>query len=263
VNKSTTLAVCGKGGVGKTSFSALMVKLLAKNTDRKILAIDADPSAGLASSLGVRVTKSVDDIRKDIIKQIRDGKVQDSKDTLNILDYELLDALEEAEGFALLAIGRPEDEGCYCKVNSLLKDIILNLAGSFDYVIIDGEAGIEQINRRVMKTVDHLIVLSDTSVKGVNVALAIYDVANKNHAVDFSRIGLVLNRVKNEEEVGQISRRIPFEIFGWIPEDELIRQYDFQGKPLTVLPDDTNSVRAISSILEKIVQKHGAELENK
>lgn len=263
MNKTTTLAVCGKGGVGKTSFSALMVKHLAKNTDRKILAIDADPSGGLASSLGVRAKKSVDDIRKDIIRQIRDGNVKDSKDTLNMLDYELLDALEEADGFALLAIGRPEDEGCYCKVNSLLKDIILNLAGSFDYVIIDGEAGIEQINRRVMKTVDHLIVLSDTSAKGVNVAQTIYEVANRNHAVDFSRIGLVLNRVKNEDEVRQISLRIPFEIFGWIPEDDLIRQYDFQGKPLIVMPEDTNSVRVVSSMLEKIVLQHGAELENK
>jgi CO dehydrogenase maturation factor len=256
VNKTTTLAVCGKGGVGKTSFSALMVKLLAKNSDRKILAIDADPSVGLASALGVRVTKSVDDIRKDIIKQIRDGQAGDSKDTLNMLDYELFDALEEAEGFALLAIGRPEDEGCYCKVNSLLKDIIFDLAGRFDYVLIDGEAGIEQINRRVMKTVDHLIVLSDTSAKGINVAQTIYDVANKNHAVDFSRIGLVLNRVRNEEEVRQITKRIPFEMFGWIPEDELIRQFDFQGKPLTGLPDDTCSVRIVSSILEKIGQDH-------
>ena len=252
MNKRETLAVCGKGGVGKTSFSALVVKNLVRNRGGKILAIDADPAVGLASALGVKVTKSVDDIRKDLITQVKDGQKQDSRDTLNMLDYEIFNALEEADGFALLAIGRPEDEGCYCRVNSLLKDIISDLADRFDYVLIDGEAGIEQINRRVMKTVDHLILISDTSAKGVNVAQTIYDVANSNHAVDFSSIGMVLNRVRNEEEVRQISSRIPFELFGWIPEDDLIREFDFRASPLLELPDDSSANMVVSSILEKL-----------
>ena len=252
MNKRETLAVCGKGGVGKTSFSALVVKNLVRNRGGKILAIDADPAVGLASALGVKVTKSVDDIRKDLITRVKDGQKQDSRDTLNMLDYEIFNALEEADGFALLAIGRPEDEGCYCRVNSLLKDIISDLADRFDYVLIDGEAGIEQINRRVMKTVDHLILISDTSAKGVNVAQTIYDVANSNHAVDFSSIGMVLNRVRNEEEVRQISSRIPFELFGWIPEDDLIREFDFRASPLLELPDDSSANMVVSSILEKL-----------
>lgn len=251
MNKTTTLAVCGKGGVGKTSFSALMVRHLAKR-EKKILAIDADPSGGLASALGVRVAKSVDDIRKDLIQEIKHGRARDSKDTLHMLDYELFDALEEAEGFALLAIGRPEDEGCYCKVNSLLKDIISDLAGSFDYVLIDGEAGIEQINRRVMKTVDHLLILSDTSAKGITVAETIYEVADANNAVDFSRIGLVLNRVRSEEEVRHISERVPFEVFGWIPEDDLIRDYDFEGRSLVELPSSSPAKQRVAGILEKL-----------
>lgn len=252
MNKTKTLAVCGKGGVGKTSFSALMVRHLAKKREKKILAIDADPSGGLAYALGVRVAKSVDDIRKDLIHNIKHGRVQDSKDTLHRLDYEIFDALEEADGFALLAIGRPEDEGCYCKVNSLLKDIISDLAGSFDYVLIDGEAGIEQINRRVMKAVDYLIMLSDTSAKGIAVAQAIYEVATTNNAVDFSRIGLVLNRVRSEDEVRQISERIPFELIDWIPEDDLIRDYDFEGRSLAELPSSSPARQRVAGILEKL-----------
>ncbi|MBW2636651.1 MAG: AAA family ATPase [Deltaproteobacteria bacterium] len=250
MNRTTTFAMCGKGGVGKTSVSALMVRHLAKKRDKKILAIDADPSGGLASALGMRVAKSVDDIRKDLIHTIKGGRAGDSQDTLNMLDYEIFDALEEAEGFALLAIGRSEDEGCYCKVNAFLKEIIADLAESFDYVLIDGEAGIEQINRRVMKTVDHLILLSDTSAKGITVAETIHDVATANNAVDCSRTVLVLNRVRSEKEVLQISKRVPFELIGWIPEDDLIRDFDFEGRSLFELPPSSPAKEKVAGILE-------------
>jgi len=118
----------------------------------------------------VTARKTVDDIRRGLIKTIKDKDQKDKRETLNLINYELFDALTQEKGFSLLAIGRPEDEGCFCKVNSLLKDIIQNLCVNFDVVLIDGEAGIEQINRRVMKTVDNLILVSDTSVKGLGVA---------------------------------------------------------------------------------------------
>ncbi|HOO46616.1 MAG TPA: AAA family ATPase, partial [Deltaproteobacteria bacterium] len=233
---NTILAMCGKGGVGKTSVSALMVKLLARENNRKILAIDADPAVGLATALGVQVKKTVDDIRKGFIARIQKGESPGGQETSKLLDYEVFDALEEREGFALLAIGRPEDEGCFCKVNSLLKDIISDLSGNFDIVLIDGEAGIEQINRRVMKTVDHLVIVSDTSAKGIGVANTIADVANEKKAVDFTSMGLVLNRVRDESEVEDIRKRTALDIYGSILEDNDIRDFDFRGKSLTGLP---------------------------
>ena len=165
-----TIAMCGKGGVGKTTTAALMVKAMADRGNKKILAIDADPAIGLSYALGVDVVKTVDDVRNDLIEKIREEKLDDKADTLHMLDYEIFDALVEHKSFALLAIGRPEGEGCYCEVNHLLKDIIESLSTSFDVIIIDGEAGIEQINRRVMKNVDHLVLVSDTSAKSMNVA---------------------------------------------------------------------------------------------
>src|SRR4030042_1176130 len=108
-------AVCGKGGVGKTSIRAYIIKLL----------------------------------------------------------------LEERGDLAFLAIGRPEKEGCYCQVNDFLREIIESAAKSFDYVVIDGEAGIEQVNRRVMERVTHLILISDASARGINVARTIQSVADK------------------------------------------------------------------------------------
>lgn len=246
------LAMCGKGGVGKTSLSALMVKLLSEGKNRKILAIDADPAVGLATALGIQVRKTVDDIRKSLISRLAGGKAPGGTETLKLLDYEVLEALEERDGYALLAIGRPEDEGCFCKVNNLLKNIIGDLAGRFDIVIIDGEAGIEQINRRVMKTVDHLVLVSDTSAKGIGVADAIARVAGDGKAVDFKSMGLVLNRVRGASEVEDISRRTGLEIYGWISDDDLIRDFDFHGRPLSEFPDTSPTLGVITNVLEKM-----------
>jgi len=250
--ETNILAMCGKGGVGKTSICALMVKLLAKTNGRKILAIDADPAVGLAMALGVPVRKTVDDIRKGLIARIQKGESQGSRETSELLDYEVFEALEERDGFALLAIGRPEDEGCFCKVNSLLKDIIGGLAEKFDTVLIDGEAGIEQINRRVMKTVDHLVIVSDTSAKGIGVANTIADVACQKKAVDFHSMGLVLNRVRSAGEVEDIRTRTGLDIYGWISEDDTIRDFDFKGQSLTGIPDSSQTLDVIKNILTKM-----------
>lgn len=249
MSDTTILALCGKGGVGKTSVSALMLKLLSEGSGRKILAIDADPAVGLATALGINVKKTVDDIRKDLIGNIRKGGISGNHETLKRLDYEVFSALEEQDGYALLAIGRPEDEGCFCKVNNLLKEIIQDLAGRFDIVLIDGEAGIEQINRRVMKAVDHLVLISDTSAKGVNVANTIAQVANENRAVNFRSMGLVLNRVRSENEVREICANISLDVYGWLADDEHIRDFDFRGAPLSGIPENSPSLEKISSIL--------------
>ncbi len=246
------IAVCGKGGVGKTSFSALLVKQLAKKKDKKILAIDADPAVGLAMALGMPVRTTVDDIRRGVIGQIQKGIAQSGKDLSAQLDYEVFDALEQHDGIALLAIGRPEDEGCFCKVNNLLKDIILDLAEKFDIIVIDGEAGVEQINRRVMKKVDHLVLVSDTSAKAINVTNTIAHVAADNRAVDFSNMGLILNRVREESEVEDIKTRTKLPIYGWISEDDLIRDFDFRAQPLTTVPEGAAALKVVSAIIGRM-----------
>ena len=171
------LAVCGKGGVGKTCISALMVKALCSDQKIRVLAIDADPAVGLASALGVAASCTVDDIRNELIAKIRGQKLSDRAETVSMLEYELFSALAEHENLAFLAIGRPETDGCYCRVNRILKEIIGDLASGFDYVVIDGEAGIEQVNRRVMERVTHLLLVADPSARAVSVAVTIMDVA--------------------------------------------------------------------------------------
>ena len=175
---AAVIALAGKGGVGKTSISAAIVKLLVQAyPDKKILAIDADPAVGLATALGIEVPMTVDDIRKEIVQAASDGQARAAIELLGDARYRIFDALTETKGFAFLAVGRPESAGCYCKVNAYLKEVISVLSDAFDYVVIDGEAGIEQINRRVMEKVTHLLLVTDASKKGIQVISSIKQVA--------------------------------------------------------------------------------------
>jgi CO dehydrogenase maturation factor len=224
-----TIAVCGKGGVGKTSISAAITKMLIENKDHKVLAIDADPAVGLATALGFNVRKTVDDIRNNLISRVE--SVQgDKREIVFSLDYEVFEALEERDNLAFLAIGRPEKDGCYCQVNSMLKDIIETLTKNFDFVIIDGEAGIEQVNRRVLRRVTHLFLVSDASIKGMNVARTIKEVADQS--INYERAGLILNRIRSEEEKSRLSIPPELSIFGTVPEDDVIRDADIAGKSI-------------------------------
>jgi CO dehydrogenase maturation factor len=239
------IAVCGKGGVGKTSISAMMIKILMEGGHQRILAIDADPAVGLATSLGMPVHKTVDDIRNDLIRDVQAGLPGDHRDTLNRLDYEVLAALSEDRNLAFLAIGRPETEGCYCQVNDLLKEIVGGLSRNFDYVIIDGEAGIEQVNRRVMEAVTHLILVSDPSRKGIHVCRTIHQVAAS--VVSYQQAGLIVNRMR-EEDAAWLSDLSPLTPIGTIPESEKVRQFDIEGQSFLSLPDGT-ALKAVRSCL--------------
>ena len=165
LNRDTKIiAVAGKGGVGKTSISAAFVRLLTETyPDKRILAIDADPAVGLSTALGVEVRETLDDIRKGIVASVEDGAPREAIELLSEARYRIFDTMVESHAFSFLAIGRPETAGCYCKVNAYLKEVIHLLANDFDYVVIDGEAGIEQINRRVMEKVTHLVLITDPS----------------------------------------------------------------------------------------------------
>ena len=241
------IAVCGKGGVGKTSISAMITKIVAQNPSKRILSIDADPAVGLSTSLGFKAERTVDDIRNDLIKRVTEGLSGDRQEIVTRLDYEVFEAIRERKNIAFLAIGRPETDGCYCQVNHILKDIIGSVAESFDYVIIDGEAGIEQVNRRVMEKVTHLVLVSDGSLKGLNVVAAIKEVAGQT--IQFEKAGLLVNRLRSEEELSHLSLPSTLDLIGWLPEDEKIRACDIKGESLLDMPDGKTEV-ALKKALE-------------
>lgn len=227
------IAVCGKGGVGKTAVVAMIAKVLLENGSIKALVIDADPSGGLSMTLSLPSGTTVNDIRKEVIRDAKRRRV-DKADVTASADYHLFDALTEHGNLAFLSIGRPEEEGCYCQVNTLLRKAIELLSGDFELTVIDAEAGIEQINRRVIKKLDNLILLSDLSAKGLQVADTIKRVADDS--IQYSEVSLLVNRVSNEKELEGISRSTSLPLNGWIPEDATIRRYDQDGISFFELP---------------------------
>ncbi|MFZ5569752.1 MAG: AAA family ATPase [Thermodesulfobacteriota bacterium] len=249
ISKPVVIAVCGKGGVGKTSISAVMTRILSGHENNKVLAVDADPAAGLAGALGFTAARTVDQIRSELIERIRQNAGGDRGEIIARMDYEVLEALEEDRNIAFLAIGRPELEGCYCQVNRFLKEIIAAVAAGFDFVVIDGEAGVEQINRRVMETVTHLVLVSDASVRGLRVAETILGMAAK--AVAHEKSGLILNRLRGPSERERLRIPAAAGILGWIPEDDTVRNFDIAGRNFLELPD-CSMMRGVSEFLEKL-----------
>lgn len=249
-NDAAIIALSGKGGVGKTSVSATIVKLLVEAyPDKKILAIDADPAVGLSTALGIEVRTTVDDIRKEIVSVVEAGNTKAAIEILGDARYKIFDALVETDGFAFIAVGRPESAGCYCKVNAYLKEVISLLSADFDYVVIDGEAGIEQINRRVMEKVTHLLLITDASKKGTQVISTIKSVADE--LVMYKKIGAIVNRIPDDSVIPYINTNgIP--VLSYIENDKNLAIYDIEGKNITKLPDDSNVVKGVKEALKKL-----------
>lgn len=245
------ITVAGKGGVGKTSISAAIVRqLVISYPDARILAIDADPAVGLATALDVQVSQTVDDIRKSITAAgDREKTKKRAIELLGEARFQLLDAMIEDKGFAFIAVGRPEAAGCYCSVNAYLKEVISSLSDEFDYVVIDGEAGIEQVNRRVMEKVTHMILVSDPSKKGTKVIQTIKEVADE--LVMYRKIGAVINRL-SDESLAKFIDTGDIPVLAYIPEDKALAMLDIQGRSVLELPGDSNLVVGVKRTLEAI-----------
>ena len=249
-SKAKIITVAGKGGVGKTSICASIVRLLVeKYPDKKILAIDADPAVGLSVALGVDVKLTLDDIRMSIVDSVENGETREALELLSEARFRIFDALVEMPGFAFLAIGRPESSGCYCKVNSYLKEVIGLLANSFDYVVIDGEAGIEQIHRRVMEKVTDLILVTDPSRKGTQVIETIRRVADE--LVMYERCGAIVNRLTDPALLEHIRVECA-DILAVIPSDGGHAANAVEGKSVFSLPGDSPILRGARQALEKL-----------
>ncbi|MCI9476936.1 AAA family ATPase [Anaerovoracaceae bacterium 41-7] len=244
------IAVAGKGGVGKTSVAAAMIKVLTKKyPDKRILAIDADPAVGLATALGIQPEKTIDDIRIEVVETVEDGQTKAAIELLGEARYKIFETLTEKDGFAFIAVGRPESAGCYCKINTYLKDVITLLSEEFDYIVIDGEAGIEQINRRVMEKVTHLLLITDPSRKGIQVIQTIKSVAER--LVMYEEVGVIINRILSEESKRAIHiDELP--VLAEIMADGKLSQFDLAGENVFYLPDDTEIVKGAARALQQI-----------
>ncbi len=245
-----SIAVTGKGGTGKTMLATLMIKVLAESGNGKILAIDADSAVSLPYTLGMRVGKTVSDIRREIIevpavkRRIADQHIRTVMTSI----------LGTGKGFDLLIMGRPEEPGCFCAVNELLRYGIDTLIQDYNITIIDGEAGPEQLSRRVLKSIDTLLVVADMSARSLQTANTIVKVARGRGNLKVERTGLIINRFRGKRSaVKKITQEMGLEILGYIPEDGNVNDYDALGKPLLEVPTESPSLKAVRRVLKQIM----------
>lgn len=240
------IAITGKGGSGKTMLTAIMTGLLSKRGGVRTLAIDADSSVSLSYALGVNVKRTVAEVRHEMIDSPRAKAGAEDRHIRAIVR----EILEPGDGFELLTMGRPEGPGCFCAVNDLLRYGIDTLSRQYDVTLIDCEAGPEQVNRRVVNGVDFLIIVTDTSARGMHAAASIAEVVKRDRDMRVGQVGLVVNRVKGpSEQVARMAEEESFHIIGSVPEDAMVAEYDGLGQPLTGLPEACASVIAVRDIL--------------
>jgi CO dehydrogenase maturation factor len=257
---SYTIAVAGKGGTGKTTVSALVIDYLARNKRGSILAIDADPSTNLNLALGVDLDATIGGGREDLVGEIRSGQYNLGLDKQQSFRLMIQECLVEAKDFDLLAMGRPEGPGCYCAPNHLLRQSIDALAGGYDYVVIDNEAGLEHISRRTTRDVDVLLMVSDPTVRGLVAAQRVFELVAEMKSRIY-RAHLIVNRVPSDgdgaprlsPELAAKVEELGLPLLGVLPQDPQVAEKDSLGQPLVSLPPDSLLRRHLEILLPGVL----------
>jgi CO dehydrogenase maturation factor len=250
-----TIALAGKGGTGKTTVASLLIHSLVQRVRGPLLAIDADPATNLHLALGLTMPTTVGDIREDMAETAQAGELGVSISRHDYLTHEIRMALEEGEAVDLLAMGRPEGQGCYCAANHLLRVIIDDLGKNYAFVVVDNEAGMEHISRRTTRDVDLLLIVSDPTVRGLAAAKSIVEMA-RDIEVNVHHIWLILNRVQTTipEPLQSAIDELGLEQCVIIPADPRVNELDALGQPLIQLNGDSPALRAVEALTQVILK---------
>jgi CO dehydrogenase maturation factor len=258
-----TIALAGKGGVGKTTISAMVIKYLIQTYNHSVLAIDADPSSNLNMVLGLDLEWTVGDIREDLLNQVKKsllasgaamGALPGGVSKRDYLDYQIRSSLSEGDRFDLIAMGRSEGSGCYCAVNHNLREVIDAISKNYKYIVIDNEAGMEHLSRRTTRDVQHLMIVTDPTQRGI---VAAERIAAFRHEMDIhiDNTYLVLNRMVGEipEPLQERIDALDFPLIGVIPADPELTSMEFSGRPLVEMDDYSPVYRAVANMMGQIL----------
>ena len=263
-----TIAVAGKGGVGKTSISALIIRYFIKSKKNIVLAVDADSNSNLDVKIGLKTQKTIGTLREDISKEFNSMPEGISKN--EYVQCLVRTILTEGKNVDLLVMGRPEGPGCYCYVNSLLRTFIDAIAEKYPIVVIDNEAGMEHLSRRTTHKVDILFVISNEMPAGIRTARKLAQLADEMKLTIKKKI-LLINHIyesigNEEKEINnKIQRNVLYEhelekskgyfnAYYTIPEDRILHIYNWEGKSLLELPDDSLAVISLNKMMGVIMQ---------
>jgi CO dehydrogenase maturation factor len=260
---TTTIALAGKGGVGKTTTSAMVIKYLVQSQPSAVLAIDADPSSNLNMVLGLDLEWTVGEIREGLLTQVKEsltaggaamGTVSGGMSKRDYLDYEIRSSLSEGDRFDLIAMGRSEGPGCYCAVNHNLREVVDSISKNYRYAVIDNEAGMEHLSRRTTRDVQHLLIVTDPTQRGLVAAERIAGFRNELD-IQIENSYLILNRMNGEVPDALQARidQMDIPLLGVVPADQELMEFEFSGRPLVDLGDDSPVYRAVAEMMGKIL----------
>ncbi|MCK5001260.1 MAG: AAA family ATPase [Anaerohalosphaera sp.] len=234
-----TIAVSGKGGTGKTTISAIIIRELIARSAKAVLAVDADPNACLALTLGVDTYGTVSSLRED-------AKTKDPTnagiDRLTSFEYGLQQVLTEAKGFDLVTMGQPEGPSCYCAANNLLRKYLDKLCDQYDFVVLDNEAGMEHLSRRTTNNIDLLLIIAEPTPIGQVTAKRIYGLT-RSLPITIKQTGVIWNKAETTIDVDGIKN------FGSVPFDQNLVDMMMQSKSVLDIAADSPAIAAVRQIL--------------
>ncbi len=253
---SYLIAITGKGGVGKTTISALLINRLIKKGCKPVLAVDADPNTCLDAALGITVENTVGSVREEA-REIAGKGMASGISKQQLLEMKIAECLVEAEDFDLVAMGRPEGPGCYCYANNVLKSVLSEISLHYPYVVLDNEAGLENLSRRIVQKVNLLIITADPSSKGIETVGRLFDLS-KEMDIKYDRLAIVINRLRCDElppGAGKLRERTNADFVIGLPEDDRLAVLSEQGRPLLDLEQENPVTMRLDIFLDKLLLK--------
>lgn len=249
-----TIAVAGKGGVGKTTTCGMMIDYLCGKGLGPILVVDADANSNLNEVLGVEVETTLGEIREEMAQAELKGTMPQNMTKADYADMKFSSALVEQDDYDMLVMGRSQGKGCYCFVNGVLKSLVDKYAGNYRYLVIDNEAGLEHISRGTLPHVDTMLLISDCSRRGIQAVGRIAEMIRELELKP-TRMKLIVNRApegKLNPAVREEIDRYGLELIGVLPQDELVYEYDCEGRPSSTVPDDAPVKTALRGIMQAL-----------
>jgi len=250
---SYLIAISGKGGVGKTTIAGIIVNRLIKNGKKPVLAIDADPNNCFNDVLGVEIEKTVGGVREEA-REIAGKGMSAGISKQERLEMKIAESLVEEDDFDLIAMGRPEGEGCYCYANSVLKSTIKKISKNYPFVVLDNEAGLENLSRRIVQEVDVLVMVADPSKQGIETVKRLYSLA-KEMKIKFQKLVILINRLRDDKlpvSVNGLMDITEKKLIIGLQDNKELAEFAEEGKSVLELADDNPVIKKIDELLNRI-----------
>ena len=249
-----TIAVAGKGGVGKTTTCGMIIDYLCNAGKGPLLVVDADANSNLNEVLGVEVDTTLGTIREEMAQAELKGTIPAGMTKADYAEFKFNSALVEEDDFDMLVMGRTQGKGCYCFVNGVLKTQVDKYAKNYRYVVMDNEAGLEHVARGTLPHVDTMLLISDCSRRGVQAVARIAEMVEEL-AVNPTQMGLIINRAPDgvlDEGVKAEIDKHGLKLIGVLPQDEAVYRCDCAGEPSAKLPESNPVKTALRGIMRNL-----------